>query len=273
MMPEEKKAFEFDDALAAQLNLLFRTNALEKARKKYFEVFAIAPGELILDLGTGTAANAMALVQHLAGNCQIIGVDTSVSMLAIGEKNLQAFQFPGRIQLQQNDGHDLPFSDNYFDSCMIIQVLEYSKEPVRMLQEARRVLKPGGKLLVVDTDWDTLTWNSVERDQTRRIVLDWSDHEADGWQGRKIQEYLRRAGFQNFRHEVYVINESSFKETDYSSLMTRIVADYLIRAEKMDKQTVERWIDGLRVQDRKGYFYFSLNRYIFVAIKEKLTAL
>lgn len=268
-MPEDKKAFEFDDALASQLNLLFRTEALRKARKKYFDILAPALGELVLDLGTGTAANAIALVQHLGGNCRVIGVDTSRPMLGIGEKNLESFPFQGRIELQVNDGHDLPYADHYFDSAMIIQVLEYSKEPVRMLQEAKRVLKPGGKLLIVDTDWDTLVWNSPQREITRRIVLDWSDHEADGWQGRKIQEYLRRAGFPNYRHEVYVISESTFNDTDYSYLMTRIVGDYLIRAEKMDAETVETWISGMREQDRKGFFYFSLNRYIFLAIKEK----
>ena len=270
-MREDKKAFEFDEALSAQLDLLFRTEALQKARKKYFDIFAVRPGELVLDIGTGTAANAMALVQHLGGNCRVSGVDTSQPMLAIGNKNLETFHFPGRISLQVTDGHDLPFADNYFDSCMIIQVLEYSKEPVRMLQEAKRVLRPGGKLLVVDTDWDSLVWNSKDRDLTRRIVLEWSDHEADGWQGRKIQEYLRRSGFQNFRHEVYVITESSFKETGYSYMMTRIVSDYLIRSEKMDAATVENWISGLREQDRSGFFYFSLNRFIFLAIKEKLS--
>src|SRR5262249_9644949 len=162
----------FDEALSAQLNLLFRTEALQKARKKYFDIFAVSPGELVLDIGTGTAANAMALVQHLGGNCRVTGVDTSRPMLTIGEKNLETFQFSGRISLQVNDGHDLPFVDNYFDSGMIIQVLEYSKEPVRMLQEAKRVLRPGGKLLVVDTDWDSLVWNSTDRDLTRRIVLE-----------------------------------------------------------------------------------------------------
>lgn len=267
-MAEDKKGFEFDEKVAQQLNLLFRTEELRKIRRQYFDLFSLSGGEYVLDVGCGTGANAMALVEHLRGNCRVVGVDTSQPMLQIGERNLPSFPYADCIRLQTAEAHQLPFSEGDFDAAMIIQVLEYSKEPIQMLQETKRVLKPGGKILVVDTDWDTIVWNSNLKERTRKIVLGWSDHEADGWQGRKILEYLIRAGYQNVQGRTLTISESSFAEDSYSYLLTGIITDYMIRSEKMAAGEVEEWLRDLKVKAAAGHFYFSLNRYVFVGYNE-----
>jgi arsenite methyltransferase len=267
-MTDEKKGFEFDEKVAQQLSLLFRTDELRKLRRQYFDLLSLSGGEYVLDVGCGTGANAMALAEHLHGNCTVIGVDASQPMLQIGERILPTFAYADSIRLQTAEAHQLPFPDDDFDAAMIIQVLEYSKEPIRMLQETKRVLKPGGKIFVADTDWDTIVWNSNLKERTRQIVLGWSDHEADGWQGRKILEYMIRAGFQNVQGRTFTIAASSFDEESYSYLMTRIIADYMIRSEKMAASEVEEWIQDLKSKAEAGHFYFSLNRYVFVGYKE-----
>jgi ubiquinone/menaquinone biosynthesis C-methylase UbiE len=263
----EKKSFEFDQAVADQLDRLFRTDVLKNLRKEYFKLFDVQPGDHILDSGTGTGANAMALVEHLLGKCKVTGIDTSEPMLAIGQNNLRTFAYPGSIDLRPGDGHELPFSDSTFDGAMIIQVLEYSKDPLRMLGETRRVLKSNGKMFVADTDWDTIVWNSDQKDLTRRVVHQWSDHEADGWQGRKIYEYLKRAGLRDIQGGVYPLYDSSFAPESYAFLLTKILTDYLERSEKMSAMELRNWIEDLNAKARDGHFYFSLNRYAFVGRK------
>ena len=267
-MPEEKKGFEFDENVARQLGLLFRTEELKKLRRQYFDFFSLNGGEYVLDIGCGTGANAMALVEQLRGNCRVVGIDTSQPMLQIGERNVESFAYSDCVRLQTAEAHQLPFPDDTFDATMIIQVLEYSKDPIRMLQEAKRVLKPGGKLFVADTDWDTIVWNSNLKELTRQIVLGWSDHEADGWQGRKILEYLTRADYQNIQGRTFTISEVSFSEESYSYLLTRIITDYLIRSEKMKAAEIEKWIQDLKEKAAARHFYFSLNRYVFVGFKD-----
>jgi arsenite methyltransferase len=258
--------FEFDEKLAAQLHRLFQTEALQKLRRQYFELFRVNPGELILDVGCGTGANAMALLTHNQGKCRVVGLDNSEPMLAIGRKNLESFSYGSNMSFEVGDGHEIPFPDGHFDAAMIIQVLEYSKEPIRMLTEVKRVLRKGGRLFVADTDWDTVVWNSNQKDRTREIVRLWADHEADGWQGRKIPQYLKEAGFSSLEGGVFVITESSFGENDYCYNFTaRIMRDYLVRSEKMSAADVDSWLDDLRAKDRAGHFYFSINRYAFVA--------
>lgn len=266
-MTEKKNAFEFDQKVADQLNQLFQTEPLRKLRQKYFKLFNVQPGDHVLDSGCGTGANAFALVEHLNGECRVTGIDSSEPMLAIGHRNVAAHRYGKSVELRYGDGHQLPFPDESFHAAMIIQVLEYSKDPIRMLNETRRVLKQGGKLFVADTDWDTLVWNGNQKDKTRRIVLEWSDHEADGWQGRKIYEYLKKAAFKKIKGGVYPMYETSFGPESYAFLLTQIIADYLDRSEKMPRAELDDWIADLQSKDRQGYFYFSLNRYAFVARK------
>lgn len=266
-MNEDKKGFEFDQKVADQLNRLFQTEALRKLRQDYFKLFDVQPGDHVLDSGCGTGANAIALVEHLNGKCRVTGIDNSEPMLAIGYKNVAQHRYGECIELRSGDGHQLPFVDGSFDGVMMIQVLEYSKEPLRMLSETHRVLRPGGRIFVADTDWDTLVWNSSQKDKTRRIVLQWSDHEADGWQGRRIYEYLKRSGFKNIEGGVYTMFESSFGRESYAFLLTEIITDYLDRSEKMSRSELDDWIADLKSKFGEGHFYFSLNRYAFVAAK------
>jgi arsenite methyltransferase len=266
-MPEENKAFQFDEKLAGQLNRLFQTDSVRKLRKSYLDLLSVQPGEHVLDVGCGTGANSIALVESLQGNCRVTGIDNSEPMLAIGRENLRKHPFGDRIVLQPGDAHRLSFGDGDFDSAMIIQVLEYSIDPIALLKEIRRVLKDRAKIFVADTDWDTIVWNSTQKEITRRIVSQWSDHEADGWQGRKIVEYLKRTGFMNIHGGIFTIAETSFEPGGYAHTVTEVVTDYLERSGKMKRKVLEEWIADLKEQDRNGYFYFSLNRYAFVAEK------
>ncbi len=261
--------FEFDDHVASQLNRLFQTEALQKLRRDYFSLFNVQPNEHVLDIGCGTGANAVALAEFLQCQCRITGIDSSEPMLAIARHQLRNSPHEGRITYDSGDAHRLPYQDDTFDSAMMIQVLEYSSEPIALLRETMRVLKPGGKLLVADTDWDTIVWNSSFKERTRRIVLLWSDHEADGWQGRKIREYLIRSEFDQIQGELFHISETSFTEDSYALQVTNLISDYLIRSEKMFPAEIQEWLEDLRAKDAADHFNFSLNRYAYVARASK----
>ncbi len=257
--------FEFDENVASQLKRLFQTEELRKLRQKYFALFDLQPGESVLDLGCGTGANAVALAEFLNGRCRINGIDDSEPMLAIARHQLQNSPYKNIIQYEAGDAHNLPYDDKSFDAAMIIQVLEYSRDPIGMLRETMRVIKPGGKLFVADTDWDTIVWNSNLKDRTREIALLWSDHEADGWEGRKLREFLIRAGLNQIDGEIFHITENSFAGDSYSFQLTNLITDYLVRSEKMSAAAIEEWIKDLQAKDASGHFYFSLNRYAFVS--------
>jgi len=109
---------------------------------------ALGPGtiEAHLDIGTGTGR----LVDMLAAQTRrAVGIDLSHDMLAVARSNLDRAGHR-HVQVRPGDVYALPFEAGTFDLVTLHQVLHYLEEPGRALAEAARVLRPGGRLLVVD---------------------------------------------------------------------------------------------------------------------------
>ena len=102
--------------------------------------------ETVLDLGTGTGR----ILELLAPQArQLWGLDQSRDMLAIARANLDKHKIK-HAQVRQADIYELPFSDATADLISIHQVLHFLDDPQSALLEARRALKPGGEIIIVD---------------------------------------------------------------------------------------------------------------------------
>ncbi len=102
--------------------------------------------DTIVDLGTGTG-RVLELFAKKAKHLH--GIDASREMLAIARSNMEKLGLR-HAQLRQADIFALPLADAMADVVTIHQVLHFLDEPQKALLEARRILKPDGKLLVVD---------------------------------------------------------------------------------------------------------------------------
>ena len=100
----------------------------------------------LLDIGTGTGRMAELLAARAA---HVTGLDKSPEMLRIARARLQKFPAE-QISLVQGEFTALPFTDAVFDTVLFHQVLHYALEPETVLAEAARVVRPGGRIAVVD---------------------------------------------------------------------------------------------------------------------------
>ena len=110
------------------------------------EALGERPFDSLLDLGTGTG-RLLELFAPLARRA--VGIDASGSMLAVARANLDRAGL-ANAQVRLGDIHSLPFPRDSFDVVTVHQVLHYLADPERALAEAARVMRPGGRLLVVD---------------------------------------------------------------------------------------------------------------------------
>lgn len=128
----------------------------------------------LLDIGTGTGR----MLELFSGRVQrAVGIDMSREMLAVARANLDK---AGRRNclVRQGDMYQLPLPDQSFDAVIIHQVLHYADEPGEAIEEAARVLKPGGRLLVVDFAPHDLENLRSEHAHRR---LGFRDDEVAGW--------------------------------------------------------------------------------------------
>ncbi len=103
----------------------------------------------VLDLGTGTAQIPVALCQQ-TDDTKVLAVDLAVNMLELAKYNIAANGFEHRISLELLDAKEMPFTDDMFDCVMSNSIVHHIPEPSAVLQEAVRVVRPGGFLFFRD---------------------------------------------------------------------------------------------------------------------------
>lgn len=108
-------------------------------------MLSLLPGNLVVaDLGCGTGEIAAALAPHVK---QVIAVDNSPAMLKAARKNAGEF---ANIELRRGEMTALPIDDASCDAALVLLVLSYVPNPAGALGEISRILKPGGKAVIVD---------------------------------------------------------------------------------------------------------------------------
>ena len=85
----------------------------------------------------------------------------------------------------------LPFPDGAFDRSFCRWVLLHVEAAEAVVREMRRVARPGGRIMCVEADWETVTVYPGERRLTRRILNFSSDRHIEGWSGRRLAPLLR----------------------------------------------------------------------------------
>ncbi len=112
----------------------------------------IPEGGRVLDVACGSAANAY----WLAERCRYFGAD-------ISQSGLRRASRPG-LRLACGDGDQLPFADESFDAVISTFALEHAVNPLRTLEELRRMVRPGGRIVLLGPSWDLPFWypNSVQ---------------------------------------------------------------------------------------------------------------
>ncbi|MBF6591242.1 MAG: ubiquinone/menaquinone biosynthesis methyltransferase [Ktedonobacterales bacterium] len=111
---------------------------------------ALGPGQIALDIGTGTGDLAIAVARRGAPDSRIIGIDFTPEMLALGEGKLQRLGLTDRIELRQGDGEQLDFPNEHFDACCSAFVVRNLADLRQGFVEMRRVVKPGGRVVCLE---------------------------------------------------------------------------------------------------------------------------
>ena len=111
----------------------------------------INQGERILDLGCGTGVLIQRLLQ-VSPEIEVFGIDSCAEMLEIAKQKL-----PESVDLKVGIADNLPFPSNSFDVVVSTSAFHYFRDPSQALQEAKRVLKPTGRLVITDWCYDYLT--------------------------------------------------------------------------------------------------------------------
>ena len=140
------------DGIAERYDLLNRINSLGMDRgwrRAAIDALALSPGDRVLDLATGTADVALAVAAREA-QATVVGLDPSRRMLDIGRRKVTEAELDGRVELVVGDAQALPFEGASFDGITMSFGIRNVPDRSRALREMARVLKPGGRVAILE---------------------------------------------------------------------------------------------------------------------------
>jgi SAM-dependent methyltransferase len=128
---------------------------------------ALQAGERLLDVGCGFGDVAIALAADVTPTGSVIAIDASEAMLRVGRQ--RAAEAAASVDFRIGDAEALPLPDGSVDACRCERALQWVPNADRALAEMLRVLRPGGRLSVIETDWRSLLFDLPDRAATDAV--------------------------------------------------------------------------------------------------------
>jgi ubiquinone/menaquinone biosynthesis C-methylase UbiE len=155
------------------------------------------------------------------------------------------------VDFRVGDAYQLPFEDETFDACRADRVFHHLVDPRQALGEMVRVARPGGRVAISDTDYDSLVVEASDLALTRRILAHHTDRMESGRIGRRLPGLLREAGLLAVTVIPYAAIATAYDE---EVLKLRDKADRAAQAGVVTSADAVAWVESLGAADRAGRF-------------------
>jgi arsenite methyltransferase len=254
-------ALDFDEAASRLLEQTYTTDDVAAQRRRVLELLALRPGEHVLDVGVGPGLLALEAARAVGPTGRVCGIDVSPSMLAIARRRTGE----AGVELAQGGATAIPYSDASFDVAVSTQVLEYVADVPAALAELHRVVRPGGRVLLLDTDWDSVVWRSDDDARTARVLTTWDQHLVDPHLPRRLAGELRAAGFDVDSVETLTMLNVGYEPRTFSGCLLEQIAAFVAGRSGLSTADAEAWAGDVRGQGEN--YFFSLDRFIFRATR------
>lgn len=255
-------AFEFDEGMIESMDRVYRTDSMVRRRAFVREKLAPDPGDAVLSVGTGPGFEPLGLARAVGKDGRVLGVDASPAMLAVARE--RCADRP-QVTLQTGDATALPLDDASFQKATAVQVLEYVDDVDAGVDELHRVLAPGGRAVVFDSDYDTLVYGAGDARRSRRVLRAYDAHCAHPRIATTLRPTLERAGFDVVEVAPYTHCETT--PDGVGGALADEIGTFVEAQTDLPAEEADAWLDDLDARADAGEFFFSFTQYAFVAEK------
>ena len=251
----------WDEKAARRLEATYMTPDIVRQREVTLTLLDLKPGAAVIDIGSGPGFLSESIAATVGPTGRVVGIDISDSLLAAAQRRNKS----AHLTYQRGDATRLEFPDASFDIAVSTQVLEYVADCDRALYEMHRVLKAGGRALVVATDWDSVVWHSSDRDRMTAMLRVWEAHCADPRLPRTLGPRLRAAGFKVDLVRGHPIINTRLGADIYSQSVMQMMANFVRKQDGV--VDVDGWHSDLHGLNDDNRYFFALTRFMFLATK------
>jgi ubiquinone/menaquinone biosynthesis C-methylase UbiE len=221
-------------------------------------------GEHLLEIGSGSGVVSRLVATNLLPNGKLVGIELSSEIVSLAYKYITKESIKKVLKYKEGNAMDLPFDNNLFDGAFAARLLLHVPEPQKVVSELKRVIKSGGRIILMDWDFGTLAVDHSNRELTRRI-LNWRTDNKDGnnWSGRQLYRLLKAEKFKDIKIKPIVS-----LATDENNSLTHSLfhaASGALKNKIISKEKHESWMNQLKERLNSGTFFASITYFLVKA--------
>ncbi|MEV6325025.1 methyltransferase domain-containing protein [Nocardia sp. NPDC051787] len=223
------------------------------------DALAVAPGERALDIGAGTGTEVLNFADRVGPDGDAVGVDPNPAMLDVARARAEAVG--SRARFLEGTAYHLPFPDDSFDAVRCERVYQHLDDPAAATAEIARVLRPGGRVLLIDSDWHTAITHPGNDEVLTRLSTAMLASTPNPKSGRRLRGLLATAGFtiDDMGSEAVIWNPETARPLFAQMIDGALAQGVITERERLDLNT------AMEAGIARGDYHFSVTMFAVLA--------
>ena len=261
-----------DPNVAVLLATMDRTagwDATRRLRTWERDQLGLTRGQRLLDVGCGLGEAALALAEDLGDRGAVVGIDVSEQMLRVARINARSARC--RVRFTVGDACSLDEPDDSFDAARSERTLQWLADPAAAVAEMVRVVRSGGRVSLIDTDWSTFTID-VGDDALAALVRDGMGTERNRPSnvGRRLHDLVGAAGCVPLARteatQTWTTWDPDESPAPLGCFSMESLADDLVATDRLASADRQRFVSTIHDAARRGQFSMCLTMFAVVAV-------
>jgi ubiquinone/menaquinone biosynthesis C-methylase UbiE len=254
----------FDEDMGRIQRALAQCHDMVRRRSVVLEALNLRTGEHVLEIGCGGGFYAYEAAQCVGPTGRVCAIDISADQLAAARERCSGVAW---VECQQANATALPYGEDEFDAVYAVQVLEYVGTLDDALQEIQRVLRPGGRLVILATNWSSLVWHSTQPERMQRMLTAFTAHAPYPDLPAILGARLRQGGLYPMRQTPVPILNTSYNANRLSYWTARLVAPFVQSRQAIAADEAAAWFQEFETLEGQGAYFFCVTPILTEAVK------
>ena len=257
-------SLEYNEEESKRTEQAYLSPEIVLQRQRSLELIAPVRGECIVDVGCGPGLLALELSAAVGDEGRVTGIDASSAMIGLAKKRCADLQ---NVELAEGDATKLALDDAAADVICCTQVLLYVADYEKAIAEMYRVLKPGGRVVIMETDWRSTVLHSLDEALTEKIIAAWDKAVPSPRLPARLRPLLRQAGFTSVQINAIPNVSTACDKGGFSMTMMEQCALAACQQGVVTEEKGREWLAALVELGEKNEYFFCVNRFLFSATK------